>query len=233
MTHSDNVTHKPADIDWTQVIKKEARGVNDADFGEVQEVVVHFILTEKGLVNKEKYYLPIGLVKGFDGDKLRFNISEDEATEKFKRETAPSAEEYAIFERREISANTKVVVENTDRVEAERKAQSIVQQAEDKAKQEAERKYEEITKEVEDKAQIESSDVKISNQKVKETNSIAHPVENNRLILEPDNYIEKGVFFNPFTISISLWNNYSKMWTDLYKEALNTSMQVQKILKIE
>ncbi len=54
----DNIS----EIDWTQVIKKEDRGINDEDFGEVQEIVYHYILTGKGVINKEKLFLPTNLV---------------------------------------------------------------------------------------------------------------------------------------------------------------------------
>ena len=110
MSDSNNVININNEINWTKVVKKEARGIDDADFGEVQEIVLHYIFTEKGLVNKEKFYLPTDLVAGFDGEKLRFNISEEEAKEKFQRETSPSADEYAIYKRKIISTDI-----NTDK----------------------------------------------------------------------------------------------------------------------
>ena len=38
------------DIEWDEIIKKEARGINDADLGEVQEVTTNSVITKKGLV---------------------------------------------------------------------------------------------------------------------------------------------------------------------------------------
>ena len=108
MSNSNNVYNINDEINWPYVIKKEARGIDDADFGEVQEIVLHYILTEKGIISKEKFYLPTGLVEGFDGDKLRFNISEDEANRKFKRDNAPSAEEYAIHSRNQTSKTADI-----------------------------------------------------------------------------------------------------------------------------
>jgi hypothetical protein len=35
------------DIDWDEVIKKEARGINDADFGEVQLTMGNTVIIEK------------------------------------------------------------------------------------------------------------------------------------------------------------------------------------------
>jgi hypothetical protein len=108
MSNSNNVFNINDEINLPYVVKKEARGIDDADFGEVQEIVLHYILTEKGIISKEKFYLPTGLVEGFDGDKLRFNISEDEANRKFKRDNPPSAEEYAIHMRNETSKTTDI-----------------------------------------------------------------------------------------------------------------------------
>jgi hypothetical protein len=47
------------DIDWNDVIKKEARGGSgDEDLGEVQEVSQDYILVQRGMINKEKFYIP-------------------------------------------------------------------------------------------------------------------------------------------------------------------------------
>ena len=45
-------------IDWDEVIKKEARGINDdADFGEVQLTIGDTVVTEKGITDKKKILL--------------------------------------------------------------------------------------------------------------------------------------------------------------------------------
>ena len=66
-------------IDWEKVIKKEARGLDDYDLGEVQEIDQERVITKKGVVDKDKFYLPRNKVNRFDGDKLWFEISKDEA----------------------------------------------------------------------------------------------------------------------------------------------------------
>jgi hypothetical protein len=48
-------------IDWNDVIKKEARGINDADLGEVQEIRLDNVITKAGLVDKEVYSIPKNL----------------------------------------------------------------------------------------------------------------------------------------------------------------------------
>ena len=45
------------------IIKKEARGLgDDTDFGEVQEILGEYLITQKGTVDKERYYIPKSLV---------------------------------------------------------------------------------------------------------------------------------------------------------------------------
>lgn len=83
-------------MDWNDVIKKEARGTSDIDLGEVQEIGTTYVRTKKGLINKHDYYLPKYLVEGYDGDKVYFRITQDDADRLFTNEndTPPSNEEY-------------------------------------------------------------------------------------------------------------------------------------------
>jgi hypothetical protein len=72
----------PADkesIYWNEVVKKEARGIDDADFGEVQMTMGDTVITEKGVTDKKRFYLPKSLADKFDSHTLWFRITEDEA----------------------------------------------------------------------------------------------------------------------------------------------------------
>jgi hypothetical protein len=42
-----------SNIDWNNVIKKEACGIDNADFGEIQKVNSESVLTQKGIIDKE------------------------------------------------------------------------------------------------------------------------------------------------------------------------------------
>jgi uncharacterized protein (TIGR02271 family) len=77
-------------INWNDVIKKEARGKNDEDLGKVQEVGDTYVLVQKGLISKEKLYIPQSEVEGYDGDVLRFKISEDDIRSKYLGDMPPS-----------------------------------------------------------------------------------------------------------------------------------------------
>ena len=81
--------------DWNDVIKKEARGLNDADLGEVQEVNETIVVTEKGSINKEKFYLPKSITHGYNGRTLLFDITEEEAKGKFMTEPTTTTTEAA------------------------------------------------------------------------------------------------------------------------------------------
>ena len=65
--------------DWDKVIKKEARGLEDYDLGEIQEINEQFVVTKKGVVDKDKFYLPRSKALKFDGDKVWFEVTKDEA----------------------------------------------------------------------------------------------------------------------------------------------------------
>ena len=74
------------DYNSEDIVKKEARGLgDDTDFGEVQEILGEYIITQKGTVDKERYYIPKNLIEKFDGDTLYFKITKDEAKQ-YKRD---------------------------------------------------------------------------------------------------------------------------------------------------
>ena len=76
-------------IPWDEVIKKEARGIDDYDLGEVQEVTSEYVLTQKGLVNTRWFQIPKRLAQEFDGSKLVFKIIRDEAKNLYEKEVSP------------------------------------------------------------------------------------------------------------------------------------------------
>jgi hypothetical protein len=46
-----------SNINWDEVVKKEARGIDDADLGEVQLTIGDTVITEKGIADKNRFYL--------------------------------------------------------------------------------------------------------------------------------------------------------------------------------
>jgi hypothetical protein len=76
-----------SDIDWNDVIKKEARGIDDADLGEVQGVSNRFVFTQRGIIDLEIFSIPQEKAESYDGNILRFSVSEDEALNKYRGES--------------------------------------------------------------------------------------------------------------------------------------------------
>ena len=80
---SNSTIYNPEDI-----IKKEARGLgDDADFGEIQEVGVEYIVTQKGILDKDKYNIPKNLVDRFEDGVVYFRITNEEAKQYKEHET--------------------------------------------------------------------------------------------------------------------------------------------------
>ena len=71
-------------IDWNDVIKKEARGINDADLGEVQEIRQENVITKAGVVDKEVYSIPKNLAERYDGHNLWFRVTKEDAENIYK-----------------------------------------------------------------------------------------------------------------------------------------------------
>lgn len=65
-------------INWNEVVKKEARGMDNFDLGEIQSVEAETVIT------KDRYHLPKNLAERAEGNKILFSINEKEA-ETYKR----------------------------------------------------------------------------------------------------------------------------------------------------
>src|ERR1051325_9942239 len=104
--------------DWNEVIKKEVKGLNDADFGEVQEVNENYVLTQRGTLNKEKFYLPRSISHGYNGRILLFDITEEEAKKRFVIDkSTPSAsegKEKSDFQRQDPESPIPVIEERLE-----------------------------------------------------------------------------------------------------------------------
>ena len=81
------------EIDWNDVIKKEARGIDDLDLGEVQEVVEDKVIVQKGIIEHNLYHLPKSQIRSYDGQVIRFNISEGELKNYEVESSPPSVRE--------------------------------------------------------------------------------------------------------------------------------------------
>ena len=76
-----HVTH------WNVAINEEARGRNAADLGEVPEIRGGIVVTERSILNKEKFYLPKSIRHGFNDHPLLFDVIEEQAKKRFSGES--------------------------------------------------------------------------------------------------------------------------------------------------
>ncbi|HEX7207915.1 MAG TPA: YsnF/AvaK domain-containing protein [Nitrososphaeraceae archaeon] len=138
-------------INWDEVVKKEARGKNDEDLGEVQEIGDTYVLVQKGLISKEKFYIPKYLVEGYDGNTLWFKVSEEEAKSSFLKDYAPTADEYSRYKTSDVPSDieTKIpVIEerlNVQKRESSREATITKEPVTEKKTVEVPLTHEEVT----------------------------------------------------------------------------------------
>ena len=67
---------KSKNINLDDVLGKEVLGIDGLDLGKVIEIGETFVVTQRGLLNKKKYHLPISSVESFDGEFLNLKINE-------------------------------------------------------------------------------------------------------------------------------------------------------------
>jgi predicted membrane protein len=81
------------EINWEDIKKKEARGLDDLDLGEVQEIEGDEIIVEKGIIDKTFYRIPKDFAVTFDGHVLHLNVSEEDLKKYEVESIAPSVTE--------------------------------------------------------------------------------------------------------------------------------------------
>lgn len=79
LNNKQNLLDLKLRINWNEVIKKEVSGIGEYDLGVVHTIESDHVVTIRGFVNKIKFCLPKNLAERFDGHKLWFRITKDEA----------------------------------------------------------------------------------------------------------------------------------------------------------
>jgi hypothetical protein len=94
----DDHNNTIATINWNNIIKQDARSMDNADLGKVKGLFEPFIVTERGTINKEKFYIPKSVIEKYDEGVLYFNITEQEAKDIYMRESPPTEDEVKHIE---------------------------------------------------------------------------------------------------------------------------------------
>src|SRR5919202_4630951 len=118
-------------INWNNIVGQEARSIDDnADLGKVQGLFEPFIVTERGAINKEKFYIPKCLIKRHTDGLLFFDITEQQAKDYCMRTTPPS--EYEAERIVQIVSETRSRREEEEENEKEGEETKIVTVREEK-----------------------------------------------------------------------------------------------------
>lgn len=108
-------------INWDDLIKKEARDIDNEQIGEVQEVTQDYLLIEKGLINKEKFYIPRNLVTSYNGTALIFSMTLQDLKNKFSRSSPPVVSQSKFAEGATISDDLIIVPVIAEKLEVDKK----------------------------------------------------------------------------------------------------------------
>jgi uncharacterized protein (TIGR02271 family) len=108
---------KNNNIDWDNTIKKEAIGLNGEDLGEVLEVGKSHIITQKGIINKKRYYLPKKAIASFDGSVVKINMTHSDL-DQYKDNGDHMFDNYSSFKSsdmsKELETKIPVMAENLE-----------------------------------------------------------------------------------------------------------------------
>lgn len=96
-------------IDLNSLAEKEAVGTDGLDLGTVKEIGDTFIITQKGLINKKKYHLPVSSIESFDGDLVRFAINET-SLESYEQGEENKFDDYSSFKASDMSKAVETTI---------------------------------------------------------------------------------------------------------------------------
>ena len=98
-------------INWNEVVGKEALGENGLDFGTVKELTDDYIVTEVGMLNKKIYHLPKSSAKYFNGVFLNFSLNEsDLSIYEQKIEESAAADDKVLSESQDVSTKGETLI---------------------------------------------------------------------------------------------------------------------------
>jgi stress response protein YsnF len=109
-TDKDESVKSEENINFNDIIKKEAVGIDGLDLGKVQEVGETFLTTQSGLIDKKKYHLPISSIESFDGDILRLNVNEVDLKSYEQTEKGNTFEGYSSFKSSDMSQELQTTI---------------------------------------------------------------------------------------------------------------------------
>ena len=80
---------------WEQLRGKKVKANDGQELGEIKEISQNYLLVEKGLVNKDRVWVPKYVGDAYDGKTLWLLVSSDELAKGHSFENQPAQEQYA------------------------------------------------------------------------------------------------------------------------------------------
>lgn len=96
-------------LSWDEALDKTAKSINNKEIGKIKDISQDYIQIEKGLMGKDRYFVPKYFVEGYDeDDNIILSLTEDEIKEKFNQ---PNPSEAMLsdenYKKRKESINSK------------------------------------------------------------------------------------------------------------------------------
>jgi len=80
---------------WEQLKGKKVRTNDGQDLGEIKEVSQNYVRVEKGMVNKDKLWLPKYVADAYDGKVLWLLVSSEEVMKSYVYGEEPASQQYS------------------------------------------------------------------------------------------------------------------------------------------
>jgi stress response protein YsnF len=103
------VTINSKNINLGDILNKEAVGIDGLDLGKVIEIGDTFVVTQRGLIDKKKYYLPISSIDKFDGEFLNLKINERDL-KSYEQTEGTLFEGYSAFKASDMSDKVQTAI---------------------------------------------------------------------------------------------------------------------------
>ena len=103
------VTINSKNINLGDILNKEAVGIDGLDLGKVIEIGDTFVVTQRGMIGKKKYYLPISSIDKFDGEFLNLKINERDL-KSYEQTEDTLFEGYSAFKASDMSDKVQTAI---------------------------------------------------------------------------------------------------------------------------
>ena len=79
---------------WEQLEGKKVKTSGGQDLGEIKEVTPEYMRLEKGIVGKDKFWIPKYVADAYDGKALWLLVSSDDVAKGYSYTTQPAREQH-------------------------------------------------------------------------------------------------------------------------------------------